>query len=63
MNDRSPPPLDLVPHPTAVHRKMGDLLRQLAILRRQYRISKAAYDESSREQASRLDKREPVHAG
>jgi hypothetical protein len=43
-----PDPLDLVPDPGAVHRRIGELTRQAQLLRRLLRLALAAREERER---------------
>jgi hypothetical protein len=48
MNPPAEPPLAIVPDPAEVHRRLGEVLREERILRRQLRLSLAAAEEERR---------------
>jgi hypothetical protein len=53
----TPDPLDLVPDPGAVHRRLGELTRQAQLLRRLLRLALAAREERQRHPPQREEVR------
>lgn len=61
MEPKEPSPLDRLPTPTEIHAHMGRLYRELALLRRLFRLAQTARDQHDNRPAAR--QRGVAHAG